>query len=110
MDERTEAQFDELLSDYLDGELTNGALERFVGLLRDTPSLRARFVAQAEVAGLIGAHFANTNSADALIERTMIALPEKPNVAGADQTSAKVMAIVSQGTFQHSGIRSLEFT
>jgi hypothetical protein len=102
MDERTEAQFDALLSDYLDGALAesdaHADLDRFVSLLRDTPSLRARFVAQAEIAGLVGAHFAETQDVAALIERTMVSLPEKPNIGGADQTSAKIMAVVCHGS------------
>ena len=99
MNERLEEQFDELMADHLDGGLPEDAariqLDRFVSLLRDTPSLRARFAAQAEIAGLLDAHFANTRDDAALIERTMVSLPEKPNIAGADQTSAKVMGAIS---------------
>lgn len=86
-------RFDQLVEDHLDGELLNSELREFADLMRDTPSNRARFVGQAEVAGLLANHF-HTENADAVIARTMVSLPAKPGAQAVDATTHEIMATI----------------
>jgi hypothetical protein len=85
-------RFDQLLEDYFDGALSDAELDEFAGLMRETPSLRSRFVAQAEMAGLLANQFAS-DDATQIVNRTLVALPDKPG--GGELTTDAIMKLIA---------------
>ena len=85
-------RFDQLLENYFDGALSEAELDEFAGLMRETPSLRSRFVAQAEMAGLLANQFASDDAAP-IVKRTLVALPEKPG--GGELSTEAIMKLIA---------------
>ena len=85
-------RFDALLAGHFEGTLTASEQEELVSLVRFDPASRRRFVALAELDGLLWGHFAPQRVRGELLSRTVNCLPD---VQRQEQTVEDVMARIA---------------
>jgi|GEM_PF-4440805 len=81
-------RFDELLSGYLEGQLSESELDELSALVREDVTLRKKLASAAEMEGLLLGRFAPAEN-ESGVARTMAALPAEPRDK---QTVENVMA------------------